>query len=306
MFALAAECNVNGRGARLKPRNGRARAKAGGKAATARSGAIDAPRLLAHEAGPMTLAALPLPSIAGACRGAGRAARSGAGARRRRARRPLRRPGGDGADPRRRQGRLLHGPRVEPARSSHRRPLSETLAGYGGPLSRRRRSGGHHSGRRGDRPSALPRRRDQGPRRIDRPRAHQDGAAACPRASPPRRSRMADRRRSARQRSSRAMARRARATGRRAARCAASRSPFASRRPRFSSGPPIPPEGRPAPAAAIPARRSGRRTDRPRSRSSPGRRRAHGRGCGGLTQGPLLAPLKGWIEETERALELRE
>ena len=30
---------------------------------------------------------------------------------------------------------------------------------------------------------------------------------------------------------------------------------------------------------------------------------AHGRGCGGLTQGPLLAPLKGWIEETERKLE---
>jgi Trypsin len=30
---------------------------------------------------------------------------------------------------------------------------------------------------------------------------------------------------------------------------------------------------------------------------------AHGRGCGGLTQGPLLAPLKGWIEETERSLE---
>ncbi len=29
----------------------------------------------------------------------------------------------------------------------------------------------------------------------------------------------------------------------------------------------------------------------------------HGRGCGGLTQGPLLGPLKGWIEETERALE---
>jgi hypothetical protein len=28
----------------------------------------------------------------------------------------------------------------------------------------------------------------------------------------------------------------------------------------------------------------------------------HGRGCGGLTQGPLLAPLKGWIEETERKL----
>ncbi len=48
--------------------------------------------------------------------------------------------------------------------------------------------------------------------------------------------------------------------------------------------------------------RSGRRTDRPRLRSSPGRRRAHGRGCGGLTQGPLLAPLKGWIEETERRL----
>jgi trypsin len=30
---------------------------------------------------------------------------------------------------------------------------------------------------------------------------------------------------------------------------------------------------------------------------------AHGRGCGGLTQGPLLAPLKGWIEETERRLD---
>ena len=32
----------------------------------------------------------------------------------------------------------------------------------------------------------------------------------------------------------------------------------------------------------------------------------HGRGCGGLTQGPLLAPLRGWIEETKRALELGE
>ena len=32
----------------------------------------------------------------------------------------------------------------------------------------------------------------------------------------------------------------------------------------------------------------------------------HGRGCGGLTQGPLLGPLKGWIEETKRALELGE
>jgi hypothetical protein len=30
---------------------------------------------------------------------------------------------------------------------------------------------------------------------------------------------------------------------------------------------------------------------------------AHGRGCGGLTQGPLLAPLKGWIEESARTLE---
>jgi hypothetical protein len=28
----------------------------------------------------------------------------------------------------------------------------------------------------------------------------------------------------------------------------------------------------------------------------------HGRGCGGLTQGPLLSPLRGWIEETERRL----
>ena len=29
---------------------------------------------------------------------------------------------------------------------------------------------------------------------------------------------------------------------------------------------------------------------------------AHGRGCGGLTQGPLLAPLRGWIERTARSL----
>lgn len=28
----------------------------------------------------------------------------------------------------------------------------------------------------------------------------------------------------------------------------------------------------------------------------------HGRGCGGLTQGPRLAPLRGWIEETRRSL----
>jgi hypothetical protein len=28
----------------------------------------------------------------------------------------------------------------------------------------------------------------------------------------------------------------------------------------------------------------------------------HGPGCGGLTQGPLLAPLRSWIEETERRL----
>jgi hypothetical protein len=28
----------------------------------------------------------------------------------------------------------------------------------------------------------------------------------------------------------------------------------------------------------------------------------HGKGCGGLTQGPLLAPVKGWIEATERKL----
>jgi hypothetical protein len=31
----------------------------------------------------------------------------------------------------------------------------------------------------------------------------------------------------------------------------------------------------------------------------------HGRGCGGLTQGPLLAPLRGWIEETKRRLGAR-
>ena len=28
----------------------------------------------------------------------------------------------------------------------------------------------------------------------------------------------------------------------------------------------------------------------------------HGRGCGGLTQGPLLAPLRSWIKKTERRL----
>jgi hypothetical protein len=28
----------------------------------------------------------------------------------------------------------------------------------------------------------------------------------------------------------------------------------------------------------------------------------HGRGCGGLTQGPRLAPLRGWIEQTRRRL----
>jgi Trypsin len=32
----------------------------------------------------------------------------------------------------------------------------------------------------------------------------------------------------------------------------------------------------------------------------------HGRGCGGLTQGPLLGPVKGWIEQTKRALESAE
>jgi hypothetical protein len=31
----------------------------------------------------------------------------------------------------------------------------------------------------------------------------------------------------------------------------------------------------------------------------------HGRGCGGLTQGPRLAPLRSWIEETERRLGAR-
>ena len=29
----------------------------------------------------------------------------------------------------------------------------------------------------------------------------------------------------------------------------------------------------------------------------------HGRGCGGLTQGPRLAPLRGWINEAKRKLE---
>jgi hypothetical protein len=32
----------------------------------------------------------------------------------------------------------------------------------------------------------------------------------------------------------------------------------------------------------------------------------HGRGCGGLTQGPLLAPLRGWIEQETRRLDERE
>ena len=29
----------------------------------------------------------------------------------------------------------------------------------------------------------------------------------------------------------------------------------------------------------------------------------HGRGCGGLTQGPLLAPVRSWIEATARQME---
>src|SRR5277367_3091829 len=48
----------------------------------------------------------PRPSIAGVRRGAGRAVRFRARAHRREARRPLRRPGGDGADPRRKSTRL--------------------------------------------------------------------------------------------------------------------------------------------------------------------------------------------------------
>jgi Trypsin len=55
MLALAAECNVNGQGARLKP--GRDDApESGRKSAISTGGAIDARRLLAHEAGLMTLA----------------------------------------------------------------------------------------------------------------------------------------------------------------------------------------------------------------------------------------------------------
>jgi hypothetical protein len=37
-------------------------------------------------------------------------------------------------------------------------------------------------------------------------------------------------------------------------------------------------------------------------RADKGAQAPHGHGCGGLTQGLLLAPLKGWIEETERRL----
>src|SRR3984957_5832152 len=51
MFALAAECSVNGREARLKP-VWTARAKAGGKAAKRQGRAIDAACVLAHEASP--------------------------------------------------------------------------------------------------------------------------------------------------------------------------------------------------------------------------------------------------------------
>jgi len=75
----------------------------------------------------------------------------------------------------------------------------------------------------------------------------------------------------------------------------------ASRRRPFSSGPPIRPEGRPAPAMAIPARPSGR-ADGWTAIAIVAWAQAAWAGCGGLTQGPLLAPLKGWIEETERRL----
>ena len=190
------QCEWSGRAQEAHLRT--TRAKKGGKAALGNR-PIDAPRLLAHEARRNAVAALPLSSPVDAPRWPGRVRRSGAGAGRRRAGRPLRRPGGDGADPRRRQGRLLHRPRAEPAHSAYRRPLPATLARHGGLLSRRRGGGGHHVRGCGDRPSALPRGCDQGSRRIDRPRPYPDRPSSWPRASPARRSPMAARRRSAHQ-----------------------------------------------------------------------------------------------------------
>ena len=108
------------------------------------------------------------------------------------------------------------------------------------------------------------------------------------------------RRRSAPQRSSGAMARRARETGRRAARCAAWPSRSANRRQKSDLG------------------RRSRGRERALAMASPSpmwsadgstaiaivawAQAVHGHGCRGLTQGPLLAPLRGWIEQTERRL----
>ena len=116
----------------------------------------------------------------------------------------------------------------------------------------------------------------QGPRRIDRPCAHQDGAAASPalrRRGDRRRRPAADWRAGDRLRLW-GRARGRLVVGRHAAQCHA-------RRPRArvhcsDLGRRSRPEGRPAPAAAIPARPYGRLTDRRRLRSSPGRRRRTG------------------------------
>ena len=165
MFASASECNVNGQAPSAE-------------AQPAGLGAIEAPPVLAHEAA-HDAASRPLVFVAGDPGGARLAAGSRPRAGRRGARRALRRPGGDGADPRRRRGGLLLGARPGSAHPAHRRALSETLARHGGPLSRRLRGASHHSGRSGVahplyRPDAIK------ARRIDRPRAHQDGAASRP------------------------------------------------------------------------------------------------------------------------------
>ncbi len=128
----------------------------------------------------MTLASPPPVADARACRRARSAAHFGASSGRGRARQPLRRPGCDGSAPRRRQRRLLLGPGAKPARSADRRPLCQAAARHGNPLSQRGGRGRHHSGRRSDRPSPLPRRRHSGSRAIDRSCADPRRAAARP------------------------------------------------------------------------------------------------------------------------------
>ena len=178
MLALPAECNVNGRGAQLKPQ-ARTRAKAGGKAAAA-GGPIDAPPVLAHEFRAMTLAlarSFQLLAFAAALAARFAPARALIGAEpdsrfAHRVAMVLMR-GGDKAG-------FCTALVLEPARASDCGPLSKTSARHGGLLSRRRRRRRRHSGRRRVRPPALSRRHNLGARPSQSISLDPDRAAASP------------------------------------------------------------------------------------------------------------------------------